>query len=508
VRTFGSVGIVQKASVSLTIVSYMGVIIGYVNKMLLFPHLLTTSEVGLANTLVSTAAIFAQFSALGMTGVTLRFFPFFKDEKRSHHGFLFWVTVIVTSGALLVSVLFLLFESKFSLLFGKNAPILVEYYYYLIPLGLASLFFQVYDSYLRSLLKTVVPSFLNEVYLRLAVTLTITAYALNWVDFKGFVNLYVGANCSIAVLVILYAMTIGQFRILPKLTFRVKRLSKGIIRFGFFSILSSTGNVLIASIDALMVAALVTNGMHFNGIYTTVFFMTTLMLIPYRSVLKISGPLVAQHWKSGDMNAMGKLYKQVTSVNTALGVFIFAGLWLCLDNIFAFMPDVYAEGKYVFLFISIGRLFDMITGLNGIITITSRKYVYDLFFTLFLILLTVGSNYFFIKIIGMEMNGAAVATMITLVAYNILRLLFVWFMFRIHPFTSRIFGILLVGLGIVGLVTFIPPLSWPVADIFVRGIIVTLLYWPLLIYARQVPEISQALNKYLSKTRLKFRVPE
>jgi len=70
----------------------------------------------------------------------------------------------------------------------------------------------------------------------------------------------------------------------------------------------------------------------------------------------------------------------------------------------------------VFLYIALGRLFDMSTGLNGTITITSNKYRYDLIFTLFLIVLTLFTNYFFIKVAGMGMDGAAFATMITMIA--------------------------------------------------------------------------------------------
>ncbi len=501
-------GIVQKASFRLTMVSYLGVAIGYLNKVLLFPNLLSTSEVGLVNTLVSVAAIFSQFSAMGMTGVTLRFFPFFRDEKRSHHGFLFWVLMVTSAGALLVSLVFVLFKDQMSASFVKNSPLLVEYYYYLIPLGLSTLFFQIFDSYLRSLLKTVIPSFINEVYLRLMMTACILVYAAGWVNFPDFVKIFVAANCSIAVVVLIYVIWLGQFRIRSYVSFRVKKLSKGILFFGFFSILSSSGNVLLASIDALMVAALIPNGMHFTGIYTTVFFMTTVMLIPYRSVLKISGPLVAQLWKNNDLPGMDKLYKQVTSVNTVLGVFIFIGLWSCLDAVFSFMPKEYALGKYVFLCISIGRLFDMITGLNGIITITSKKYMYDLFFTVFLVGFTIASNYFFIAVLEMQMNGAAIATMITLVLYNILRLLFVARVFGIQPFQWRVAGTLVVGALILVVMNFVPSFENKIIDLFVRAALVTLLFWPLLIYTRMEPEINRAFNKYLSLAGIRYRFPE
>ena len=59
-------GIVKRDSISITILSYAGAAIGYVNKILLFPNFLSEEQVGLTSILVSLAMIYAQFSALGI----------------------------------------------------------------------------------------------------------------------------------------------------------------------------------------------------------------------------------------------------------------------------------------------------------------------------------------------------------------------------------------------------------------------------------------------------------
>ena len=497
--------------------SYIGLILGYVNKVLLFPNFLSTEEVGLANIMINISVIYAQFSALGLNGVVLRFFPFFRDEEKKHHGFLFWVSIIMSFGFVLTTVAFITLKPFVVAHYSVSAKLLVDYYYYIIPLGFATVYFQLYDSYLRSLLKTVIPSFLNEVVLRVLITVAVTLYALKVVDFHQFVMIYVGVNCCLAVFTIIYAAYIRQLFLKPLFTNRVKRFSKSMFGYGLYSILASSGNALITNVDALMIAALMgdqlvhgtkVGGMYFVGIYTTVFFFTTVMLIPYRSILKITSPLVAQYWKERNMKAMEKLYKQVTAVCLVIGTVVFLGVWADFDDIFSFMPRQFSSGKYVFLFLSLGRLFDMAAGLNGVITYTSRKYKYDLILTLLLVVLTIGLNYIFIRILDMGMNGAAIATSISIVVYNLLKLFLVKKFFRIQPFERSNIWVLMIGGICFALNSFIPFLGNIYLDMLVRSVVIGTLFMGSILFFRIAPDVNDFVIKLLKTFGIRLRFLE
>jgi len=512
-----TMGIVQRDGFKLTIVSYIGLILGYVNKVLLFPNFLDTEQVGLANIMINISVIYAQFSALGLSGITLRFFPFFRDKEKEHHGFLFWASLLMTLGFLFTTLCFIAFKPWVVLHYSKDSKLLVDYYYYIIPLGFSMVFFGLYDGYLRSLLKTVVPSFINEVFLRLLITLSISLYALKLVSFPQFVMIYVGVNCSVAVALLVYTAFLRQLFLKPLFSPRIRKFSKHMFGFGLFSILGSAGNALIANVDALMIAALMggqfingtkVGGMYFVGIYTTVFFFTTVMLIPYRSILKITSPLVAQFWKERDMKGMEKLYKQVTAVCLVIGTLVFLGIWADFDDIFSFMPKQFSSGKYVFLFLSLGRLFDMATGLNGVITITSKKYKYDLFFTAFLVLFTIGLNYLFIKVYGLGMNGAAIATMITMIAYNVLRLLFVNHFFGIQPFEKSNFWVILLGLACFALNVFLPFMQNVLVDMVVRSVLLGFCFMGPILFFRIAPDVNDFIIKFLKSAGIRWKFLE
>ena len=86
-------GIVKRDSIAITVLSYVGVVVGYVNKILLFPNFLSEEQVGLTSILVSLAVMYAQFSALGINSTVVKFFPFFRTPDRRHNGFFFWTAL-------------------------------------------------------------------------------------------------------------------------------------------------------------------------------------------------------------------------------------------------------------------------------------------------------------------------------------------------------------------------------------------------------------------------------
>jgi O-antigen/teichoic acid export membrane protein len=71
----------------------------------------------------------------------------------------------------------------------------------------------------------------------------------------------------------------------------------------------------------MMIAKMV--GLSETGIYSTVFFLVSATLIPFKSIIKISTPIVAEQLKYRKMNEMEELYKKVSSVCLLIGLFFF-----------------------------------------------------------------------------------------------------------------------------------------------------------------------------------------
>ena len=91
-------GIIIKQSIKGSIWSYLGVAIGFVTTAYLYSEYLTTEIVGLLGLLLSYSILFAQFSSLGINGVTARLFPYFRDKGKGHNGYLFIAFLVAAFG--------------------------------------------------------------------------------------------------------------------------------------------------------------------------------------------------------------------------------------------------------------------------------------------------------------------------------------------------------------------------------------------------------------------------
>jgi O-antigen/teichoic acid export membrane protein len=79
----------------------------------------------------------------------------------------------------------------------------------------------------------------------------------------------------------------------------------------------------------MMIASMV--GLQATGVYTTILFLVSAIQVPYKSLLRISAPLVAEYWKSNDLQRMQELYKKVSSFGLFSGWIAFIFLWLNID---------------------------------------------------------------------------------------------------------------------------------------------------------------------------------
>jgi len=469
------------------------------NRVLLFANFLSPDQVGLAGILLNASVLYAQFAALGIPTISLRFFPFFFNKEKRHNGFFFWGNVFVFAGFLITTLFFVLFKPIIIRQFIDNSPMIINYYYYLIPLALSAVYFQFFESYLRSLLKTVVPTFLNEVFSKILVTIVIALFALKWINFHQFVLLYIGCYFLITFVLLIYIIFLKQFFLFPGKSKMYKRLLKPILLYGVFTILSALGGSILMQIDSLMIASKL--GLAQTGIYNTIFLIATALTYPYRSIQKITYPLVGRFWRDRNMKAVADLYTKTTVTMMIAGGGLILLLWGNIDSIFRFIPKEYSIAKYSLYLLCLAKYFDMITGLNGVIAVTSKKYKYDLYFLLFLVVLTIILNLVLIPIYGI--TGAALAALISLVTYNLLRVLFVWYNFSMQPFNLDCLWVLLITIGTLCIVHFIPFIINKYVSICINSFIIAVIYGGVILFFGFSPEINTIVYKYTKWSRLK-----
>jgi O-antigen/teichoic acid export membrane protein len=473
-------------------------VLGFVNVIYLMPNFLSPEQVGLTKLLISVSAMFAQFSALGFANMTFKFFPYYRSKEQGHQGFFFMLLLIPLVSFLILTVLALIFKPWVLQYYkAEDAALLLKYYNHILLLAFFTLLYILQDAYLKSLYKTVVSSFVQDLLLRVLTSVLVALYAFNWVNFETFVYLYIGINCGIALVLSAYLIFLKQFFIRPNSQAFKVRPFKEVLGYGMFSFIGNISSVIINNIDSLMILNYLT--LDAVGIFMTANFVTSTIRIPAQSILKIVVPQVSDYWREANLPALKSLYQRVTSINLVLGSLLFIGIWANIDNIFAIMPKVYNEGKYVFFFLGLARLFDIATGLNGVILLTSDKFRYDLLFNALLAVITIGTNYIFIPLYGI--NGAAFASMLAIVSINLARLLFVWYHFQMQPFVWRSVVIIVIAAVVFGVSEFIPAMPNNFLDIAVRSSFIAALYGVLILALKASPDATNFWQQILKKIR-------
>lgn len=443
-------GIVQNDAFKTMVISYIGIALGFLNKGLLFILLFSPEQIGLLNLILTLGLLFAQFANFGTVFSTWKFFPYFKNEGKRHFGFLTLMLLFVIIGVILCTVIALVFRHEIQELYEAKSSDFNHYYFWLFPIGIGYAFYLLLESYLRSLYKNMVSVISLELALRFGITILLVLFALNWISFDVFLIFHSIVYLIPMAILLTYLYRLGELNFSIRSITISKRFRKIIIQFSGYNYLNTLGTMLVQSLDVIMIAWLV--GLEGTGVYASIVFLTSALMVPYKSIVRISAPLVAEQWKFREFGKMKELYTKVSSVSLFIGLSSFCWIWMNIDFLFSFIPKdkaiQFQQGIWVFFFLMMGRLLDMFFGLNGSIFSTSKKFKYDIVFTLILIVGVYGLNLLFIPYWGII--GAAISTGISLVFYNVARILFVWKIFKIHPFTTNQF--IVIGIGVVTIV--------------------------------------------------------
>jgi len=489
------VGTIQRQSIKSTVIAYVGVVLGFFNLVILMPRILSPDQVGLIRVLLDISIIFLTFAQLGLPTLTVKFFPWFRDLQQQFYGFLNFQLLVALVGFTLAGILFYLIKNPIEHFYLEKSALLNQYLYLVYGFAFFMLLFVVFESYARALFRIVIPNFLKDNLLRIGVFTTLIGVYLNWLNFEQFLYAYVIIYAIAAVFLALYLKRINVFFIHKKPTIFRHSKFKEMLPFAAFVIFAGASGMVQAKIDTLMISGL--SGLDFTGIYSIAFFVATTIELPRRSIGQIAIPIVAQAWKEEDHSKIHTLYQKTALNQLVVGLGLFLLLWLNIDNLLLFLPETYRAGKWVIMFIGLARVVDMGMGINTEILATSIYYKWDLWLKILLIILSVVFNYLWIPVFGIE--GAAFATLLAFLIYNLLRCILLWIKFRFLPFSNAQFTCLFIGLVTFGVVWCMPSFKNFIIDMMLKSFVIVLLYGGAHVLFKVSDDIDQLIKQLYQK---------
>ncbi len=272
------------------------------------PNVFSVEEIGLFSVLISYSLLLSIFASLGFSLVAVKMFSHFRSPETKHHGF-FGMYLMVGLLGFVISIL--IYTSLKDFILEQNAEksqLFAKYFYYIIPITFFILLFTKVDTYYCVLYNAVKGIVYKEVIQRVFILCAILLYYFELINFHNSVIGYAVAYSLPAVLLFIALLKSGSISFIPDFKFFKKPLLKKISSVAFFGILISFSGMLVLNIDIIMISHFI--GLGDTGIYTTTFFFGTLILIPSRSLTKISAVMIADASKEKKYDVINDIYKK------------------------------------------------------------------------------------------------------------------------------------------------------------------------------------------------------
>lgn len=489
-------GIVKKQAYKNTFISYAGMAVAYVNTILLFPFFVTNEQYGLYNLLISLSVLYSLISSLGIPGIIAKYFPFYRTEDGTHRGFIHWTAIMSIAGFAVLALLMVVFKPLILSAYADTSPLFVKYYYWLVPLVLFTILFNFLEVTGRVIYRTIFSSFLRDVLVRLITTILLLMIAWKWIDFNGFIILYIASwgFISILLLISLAATKSFSYRIGSSGFSTINK--KEILNYGFYTTISVAIYVLLQKVDVIMLSSMV--GDTIQGVYSWYFNIAVVISIPAQALSRTTYQIVADSWKAKNMPNIADVYAKTSIIQMVVGCLLFIGIIINKGNLLSIVHDqVKARQFDVVILIGLGFLVDITGGLNAYIITASHKYRIITVFVIASSVFCVGMNYFLIPRYGGM--GAAFAYLLTMIGLNFCTWLYIKIRFHMQPFTYK--HLLVIAIALVSYLA--GKFFWKAPnlylDILLRSGITTAIYLVLSYYLKISDDLNDKINSLAAK---------
>lgn len=421
-------GIVQNQSFKNTITTYIGFGIGAINILFLYTHFLSDEYHGLVAFVLSTANIMMPLFALGVHNTIIKYYSTFKTRNNINSFLtlmLFMPLMIIIPIGLIGYISFDFISETLS---AKNA-IIKDYVWLIFIAAICFSYFEVFYSWAKVQMQSVFGNFMKEVFHRIGIFILFGLIYLKYISVSQFLYGVIIIYIIRVIIMMFYAFGIRR----PVFRFGKVPNLNSIIKYSILIIIAGSIATIILEIDKFMIGEiLIIENVAYYGV---AIYIATVIGVPARSMYQITNPITAKLLNENNHKGLENLYKK-----SSLNLFIISGLIFLLivlniNELYEIIPEKFSGALLVVFLVSLAKLSDNIMGNNNAILFNSKHYKAVLFFGILLAILAIGLNIWLIPKLGVD--GAALATVISIFIYNATKLIFVYIKFDMSPFTSN-----------------------------------------------------------------------
>jgi len=487
-------------------VIYIGFAVGLLNTYFFTKQgTFTEAEYGLTTIFIAIATMMSAFATMAMPSYIFKFHPYYNDNLPPRkNDMITWALLVSLIGFVLVMIAGWSLKHLVIKKFGTNTPQLISYYYWIFPLGLGLTIYTVLEAYAWSLHKSVLTNFFREVQWRFFTTVLIVLFVSNIIkDYDLFIKIFAFSYPSIAISLLAYLVITKKIHF----TFTVSKVSRRYFKKIVALCTFVYGGTLIFTIsqvfDTIVIASLLEEGSAKAGIFGLATIVTSIIQAPQRGIISASIPHLSKAWKDKNMALLQKVYQR-SSINLlifACGIFLL--IWLNFtDGIITFgIKPSYLDAAWIFFLLGLTKIIDMGTGVNAQIIGTSTYWRFELISGVILLSVMLPLTYILTKQYGLI--GPAIAALISISIYNVIRIIFLWKKFRLFPLTIQsLYTILLAGACYAGCYFAFKDMHG-LTGLFVRSIAFIALYATGVISMKLSPDIQPVVQTIKNRLGIK-----
>ncbi len=492
-------GIVARQSIKNFVWSNLGILLGAIYTFLIIPKVFddNPAQWGLIQLIIYYTQILLPFTLLSIPSIIIKFYPGFKKQEKSNHLYSLSL-IIVTTSFLLVATLFTIFRNH---LISDEESIenLSKYTLIVIPILLFSSMFEVFAVWSKVNLKSTLPYFLKDSFLKIWSFLVVLIFYFHWISFNTLIILYFSIYVVQTFLMFTYIKKKESIRFKINRSILINTFRKEHLSFMVFSVMGTATFTLMNKVDVLMIGKMLS--LQEVAFYSIGLALVAFVQLPEKSISAISVPTLSYLLEKDDKDGIRSLYKKTSITQLVISSFIFIGIWINMHNISAYLGPKFGNIEYVVLFLGLAKIVDVLTGLNGPLIGISKYYRSALVMQLILVAIVVSTNLIFIPRYGI--NGAAFASFISLSLYNIIKTVFVYTKYRMWPFSIKSVLAISIGLVALGVNRIVPEFDGFWIDIVLRSLIFSVLFISLVLGLRISEDLNSLARNLMTRTRIK-----
>lgn len=408
------------------------------------------------------------FGDIGARRAIVRFLPEYEGDKHKQGGYLGFAMLTAFLGSCLFVVI-LWFVAPVANRFTLNKPILTSITRVLAISLPFLLLVRLLSSSFRGVGRIDRQIKLNRIVYPVAKVAAVAVIAVAGATlFRASIGILIATILSAGIGLVMLFRSTGLH---PSLSIP-REDAREFLNFSVPISISNVEGLLYSTVDVFMIGWLLTSAD--VGIYKIALLLGTLLVLPLQAMNQMFAPLASNLYNEGDFEALASINKVTTRWVFSVVVLMAAGLYVYRRPILSLFGPDFVRGHQVLVIILFGYFLNTAVGpVNWLLTMTDRQY-YVMANSWVSVVLNLGLNFVLIQEFGM--TGAAIATASTLSLVNVLRLVEVWKLEGIHPYSfsfTKPIGAGLISFGVmIAVHRALPGLT----GLFVGGIIGTIVY--------------------------------